>query len=424
MATIEMIRKGVLHEVYPHLYARRYDQSEMDGRYLALMETHAKLFHVNDSKLFSTAGRSELGGNHTDHNLGKVLAATIHLDTIASVSLRDDNRVVLISEGYPSVEVDLANLEMVEAEKNTTKALVKGIAFAFKERGIAISGWQANTTSRVLKGSGLSSSAAIEILCATIFNHLFNEDKLSPIELAIIGQFSENHYFGKPSGLMDQVACANGGIVSIDFKDAAKPVVTPIPFSFEQHGYHLAIVDTGGNHADLTPEYASVPKEMRQVASFFGKQNLREIESPEFVSALPTLRKKLVNDRSLLRAMHFFGENDRVSAMLDALKRGDMQTYLGKVRQSGKSSFCFLQNLYPTTNPHEQGLSLAIAMSEDILGDGATVRVHGGGFAGTIQAYVPTDRIAAYTAYLESVFGEGSVTVIAVRERESCCIAE
>ncbi len=424
MATIEMIKKGVLHEVYPHLYAKRYDQSEMDGRYISLMENHAKLFNIRDTKLFSTAGRSELGGNHTDHNLGKVLAATINLDTIASVSLRDDNRVVLISEGYPSVEVDLANLEMVEEEKNTTKALLKGIAFSFKERGIAISGWQANTTSRVLKGSGLSSSAAIEILCGTIFNHLFNEDKLSAIELAIIGQFSENHYFGKPSGLMDQVACANGGIVSIDFKDATKPVVTPVPFSFEQHGYHLVIVDTGGNHADLTPEYASVPKEMRQVASFFGKQNLREIEPAEFASALPNLRKKLENDRSLLRAMHFFGENDRVSAMLDALKKEDMQTYLGKVRQSGKSSFCFLQNLYPTTNPLEQGLSLAIAMSEDILGEGATVRVHGGGFAGTIQAYVPTEKIIEYTDYLQSVFGKDSVTVIAVRERQSCCIAE
>ena len=419
-----MIKKGVLHEVYPHLYAKRYDQSEMDGRFISLMENHAKLCSIRDTKLFSTAGRSELGGNHTDHNLGKVLAATINLDTIASVSLRDDNRVVLISEGYPSVEVDLANLEMVEEEKNTTKALLKGIAFSFKERGIAISGWQANTTSRVLKGSGLSSSAAIEILCGTIFNHLFNEDKLSPIELAIIGQFSENHYFGKPSGLMDQVACANGGIVSIDFKDATKPVVTPVPFSFEQHGYHLVIVDTGGNHADLTPEYASVPKEMRQVASFFGKQNLREIDPAEFASALPNLRKKVGNDRSLLRAMHFFGENDRVSAMLDALKKEDMQTYLGKVRQSGKSSFCFLQNLYPTTNPLEQGLSLAIAMSEDILGEGATVRVHGGGFAGTIQAYVPTEKIIEYTDYLQSVFGKDSVTVIAVRERQSCCIAE
>ena len=424
MATGEMIKKGLLHEVYPCLYAKRYDKNEMDARYISLLDGHTKLFKTQDAKLFSTAGRSELGGNHTDHNLGKVLAATINLDTIAAVSLRDDERVVLVSEGYPSVEIDLSSLEMVEAEKNTTEALLRGIAFAFKEKGIAISGWQANTTSRVLKGSGLSSSAAIEVLCGTIFNHLFNEDKLSPIELAIIGQFSENHYFGKPSGLMDQVACASGGIVSIDFKDAKNPVVTPVPFSFEKHGYHLVIVDTGGNHADLTPEYASVPKEMRQVASFFGKQNLREIEIEAFTTTLPKLRKQLNNDRALLRSIHFFGENDRVSDMLSALKKEDMQTYLGKVRSSGESSFCFLQNLYPTTNVQEQGLSLGIAMTKEILGDGSTVRVHGGGFAGTIQAYVPTDKLSLFSDYLESVFGKGSVTVIAVRERESCCIAD
>ncbi len=424
MATVEMIKEGVLHEVYPHLYATSYNQGEMDERYISLLEEHSKLFDREGATLFSTAGRSELGGNHTDHNLGRVLAATINLDTIAAVSLREDNRVVLVSEGYPSVEIDLASLEMVEEEKNTTEALLRGIAFAFKERGIAIGGWQANTTSRVLKGSGLSSSAAIEVLCGTIFNHLFNEDKLTPIELAIIGQFSENHYFGKPSGLMDQVACANGGIVSIDFKDAAHPVVTPVPFSFEQYGYHLVIVDTGGNHADLTPEYAAVPKEMRQVASFFGKQNLREVEHAAFAKGLPKLRKQLDNDRSLLRASHFFAENERVSAMLEALKKEDIQSYLAQVRLSGESSFCFLQNLYPTTNPREQGLSLAIAMSKEVLGDEATVRVHGGGFAGTIQAYVPTEKLSSYTAYLESVFGEGSVTLIAVRERESCCIAE
>lgn len=424
MATVEMIREGLLHEVYPHLYAKRYELNEMDARYISLLESHAKLFKTDNAKLFSTAGRSELGGNHTDHNLGKVLAATINLDTIAAVSPRDDNRVVLVSEGYPSVEIDLASLEMVEEEKNTTEALLRGIAFAFKERGIAIGGWQANTTSRVLKGSGLSSSAAIEVLCGTIFNHLFNNDRLSPIELAIIGQFSENHYFGKPSGLMDQVACANGGIVSIDFKDAKNPIVTPVPFSFEKHGYHLVIVDTGGNHADLTPEYAAVPMEMRLVASFFGKKNLREIEATTFAAALPELRKQLANDRALLRAIHFFGENDRVSAMLSALKREDMQTFLSNVRSSGESSFCFLQNLYPSTYPQEQGLSLAIAMSKEALGDSATVRVHGGGFAGTIQAYVPTDRLSAYSDYLESVFGKGSVTVIAIRERQSCCIAE
>ncbi len=424
MATVKMIREGLLHEAYPHLYANQYEQSQMDARFISLLEKHMKLFEVQEAQLFSTAGRSELGGNHTDHNLGKVLAATINLDTIAAVSKRNDNRVVLISEGYPSVEIDLANLQMVEEEKNTTEALLRGIAFAFRSKGIEVGGWQANTTSRVLKGSGLSSSAAIEVLCGTIFNHLFNDDALSPIELAVIGQFSENTYFGKPSGLMDQVACANGGIVSIDFRDAKNPLITPVRFSFEKHGYHLVIVDTGGNHADLTSEYASVPKEMRLAAGFFNKQNLREVGIKEFSLALPQLRKQLNNDRALLRAIHFFKENERVSTMLTALKEGDMQTYLDTVRSSGESSFCFLQNLYPATNFHEQGLSLAIAMAKTVLGDKAAVRVHGGGFAGTIQAYVPTDKLTLFTSHLESVFGEGSVTVIAVRERQSHCIAD
>lgn len=424
MATVEMIKEGLLHSVYPHLYAKRYDQEDMDRRYASLLETHARLFGQKDAKIFSTAGRSELGGNHTDHNLGKVLAATINLDTIACVTPRKDNLVVLVSEGYSRVEVDLSHLEVVEEEKNTTEALLRGIAFAFRQRGLSIGGWQANTTSRVLKGSGLSSSAAIEVLCGTIFNHLFNQDRLSSIELAIIGQFSENTYFGKPSGLMDQVACANGGIVSIDFQDAKNPIVNPIPFSFEEHGYHLVIVDTGGNHADLTPEYASVPREMRLVASFFGKHNLREVDRKMFDEQLPALHKKLQNDRAILRAIHFFRENDRVTRMLGSLKEGKMGDYLAQVRSSGESSFCFLQNLYASTNPTEQGLSLAIAISKEILGDDATVRVHGGGFAGTIQAYVPTDKLPAYTKGLEAVFGANSVTVIAVRERESCCIAQ
>lgn len=424
MATIELVKQGILHEVYPHLYAQSYDQESMDQRFISLLDTHEKLFNNKDAMLFSTAGRSELGGNHTDHNLGKVLAATINLDTIAAVTKRNDSLVILTSEGYPPVQIDISDLSMVEAEKNTTEALIRGIAFAFAERGITLGGWQANTTSRVLKGSGLSSSAAIEVLTGTIFNHLYNQDKLSPVELAMIGQFSENHYFGKPSGLMDQVACAHGGIVSIDFKQAEAPLIKPIAYSFADHGYHLVIVDTGGNHADLTPEYAAIPLEMRMVAAYFGKKKLRDVDEKEFSSSLGEVRKTLSNDRALTRALHFYAENRRVTDMLASLAADDIQGYLNLVRMSGESSFCFLQNLYPTTNTHEQGLSLAIAMSKEILGDNAPVRVHGGGFAGTIQAYVPTDLLTPYTDHLESVFGKGAVTTIAVRSMPSRCIAE
>lgn len=424
MATLSQIEMGVLHEIYPHLYAKRYSEEDMDRRYASLLKTHASRFGQKDAKLFSTAGRSELGGNHTDHNLGKVLAGTINLDTIAAVSKREDNHVILDSEGFPLVDVDLSNLEVVESEKNTTESLVRGIAFAFKQRGLQLGGWQANTTSRVLKASGLSSSAAVEILCGTIFNHLYNSDALNSVELAVIGKFSENNYFGKPSGLLDQMACAYGGIVSIDFEHESEPKITPVPFSFEDFGYHLTIVDTGGNHANLTPEYAAVPKEMKLVAKLLGKDHLREVSIDHFNELLPLLRKTLNNDRALLRAIHFFKENDRVDAMVDALKHQRIDDYLDQVRSSGESSFCFLQNLYPSTFPQEQGLSLAIAMTKEILGDKATVRVHGGGFAGTIQAYVPQAMLSLYSQRMESVFGKGSVTVLAVREKESCCIAE
>ncbi len=424
MARVEDIKQGVLHALYPRLYGPSYNQQAMDERYIALAEEHIRLFEVKDFSLFSTAGRSELGGNHTDHNQGCVIAATINLDTIAAVSKRNDNIVSLISEGYPPVEVHLDNLEKVDLEENTTEALVRGIAWAFKDRGLEIGGWQANTTSAVLKGSGLSSSAAIEVLCATIFNHLFNDNTLPATELAIIGKFSENHYFGKPSGLMDQLACAHGQIIGIDFADEEDPLITPLNISFIEHGYHLTIVDTGGNHADLTPEYAAVPIEMRQVAAFFEKEQLRQVDANEFFAKIKAVRAAVNNDRALLRAIHFFEENERVGQMIEALQQEDLLTYLELVMESGESSFCFLQNLYPSTLVAEQGLSLAIALTKRILGPQCAVRVHGGGFAGTIQAYVLDADLSRYVEEMERVFGEGSVSVIAVRSEPTACIAE
>ena len=413
--------KDISH-LYKDLYGDKYDRNDMDQRYESLLRRHEELFGVSEDKiaLFSTAGRTELAGNHTDHNLGMVIAGTINLDTIAAVSLRDDSKVIVNSEGFPEVVVDITDLEVKKEEENTTHALLRGIAKAFTDRGIKIGGWQANTTTRVLKGSGLSSSAAIEVLCAEIFNNLFNEDKLEPVELAKISQYAENVYFGKPSGLMDQSGCAQGGVVGIDFKDNKNPVLTPIAVDCEKFGYDLVIVDTKGNHADLTGEYAAVPVEMKEVAAFFGKSVLREVDYEEFIDSLPQLREKIKNDRAILRAFHYFNENLRVKAMLDCLKEDDFDSYLYYVEESGNSSFKYLQNVYPAINGMEQGLSIALAVSEDFLYGEGVCRVHGGGFAGTIQAYVPKDLTEAYIELIDSIFGPGSATVLAIRKKPTC----
>ncbi|MGN0907879.1 MAG: galactokinase, partial [Bullifex sp.] len=273
----------------------------------------------------------------------------------------------------------------------------------------------ANTTTKVLRGSGLSSSAAIEVLIAEIFNSLFNDDVLAPVELAKIGQYAENVYFGKPSGLMDQIGCAQGGIVGIDFKDNRNPVLTPIDVNFEDYGYSLVIVDTKGDHANLTPEYAAVPAEMKAVAAYFGKTVLREVDFNDFIAKLPEVRKALSNDRAVLRAYHYFTENERVDSMLEALKNNDIASYLDGVQKSGASSFRFLQNVYASSMPAEQGLSVGIAVSEQILKDKGVVRVHGGGFAGTIQAYVPDGLLYEYIDRMDALFGEGAATVLAIR---------
>ena len=405
-----------LHKVYPDLYGNEYDEKEMDRRFEDLLKRHEELFGKKDAAIFSAAGRTEIAGNHTDHNLGKVIGGTINLDTIGAVSRRSDSKVIINSEGFPVVEVDISDLEPKEAEKNDTAALVRGIAEGFRRRGLTIGGWEANTTTRVLGGSGLSSSAAIEVLIAEIFNNFYNEDVLEPIELAKIGQFAENVYYGKPSGLLDQACCAQGGIVGIDFKDSGNPVLTPLDVDFSSYGYTMIITNTHGSHADLTGEYAAVPPEMREIAAFYGKKNLREVEFSDFLRDMAEIRKKVQNDRALLRAYHFFTENKRVDLMLQELKDGDIDTFLYLVEESGNSSFRFLQNVYPSSSPANQGLSLAIALSEEILrGDGAS-RVHGGGFAGTIQAYVPDNLIDRYISGMEGLFGKGCTTKIAIRK--------
>ena len=412
----------MLHGIYPALYGTGVDASQADKRFLALIEMHEKRFGAQEATLFSTSGRTELGGNHTDHNLGLVLAASINLDTIAAVSKRDDKRIVLDSMGFPLVEINLDDLAKKDGEKGTTASLVRGIASRFQELGYSLTGWQASVASNVLQGSGLSSSAAIEVLVATIINHLDAEDTLDPVSLAQISQYAENSYFGKPSGLLDQVSCAHGGIVAIDFENPKRPMVEPVLVDFKEHGYDLVITDPRADHSGLTDCYASIPKEMKQVAACFGKSVLREVDPGLFMESLPQIRSKVDNDRALLRAIHFFQENGRVLQMIHALKEKDMESYLSLVNQSGESSFCFLQNAYPPSDAAHQAIPLAIALSKEFLGGEGAVRLHGGGFAGTIQAYVPQQMTEAYIDAMENVFGKGCSTLIAVRSLKTSAI--
>ena len=412
---VKFVQSGEFEKLLPSLYGSAYDTEFQRLRYLQLIATHKELFgelYSEKSGLFSTAGRSELGGNHTDHNLGKVFATTINLDTIAAVTPQKEGKVILISEGFPPVEVELGHLEVVEEEMGSTHALVRGIAAGFVERGLNIGGFVANTSTLVLKGSGLSSSAAIEMLVATIFNALYNDNHVRVVEMAKISQFAENKYFGKPSGLMDQIACGHGGVVKIDFSNTE---ITPLSVDFRDYGYDLVVVDTGSTHADLTDDYASIPKEMGKVAAYFGQKVLSGITYDQFLQHLAPLRETLKNDRALLRAHHFILENQRVEGMVNALREGQIETYLSLVRQSGASSFNYLQNIYSTKDVEEQGLALALALSEHFLGDEGAWRVHGGGFGGTIQAYIPIAKSGHFITFMESFFGRGAVTPLAVR---------
>jgi galactokinase len=386
-------------------------------------------------RLFSAPGRTELGGNHTDHNQGKVLAASIQLDAAAAAAKREDGIAVFRSTGYPDVVVDLfpdgkadgpLNLAVNPAEKGSTEALVRGIAAEFAAQGTKIGGFSANADSTVLPGSGLSSSAAVEVLIAKIFDCLYGEGKRSALELAKIGRKAENDYFGKPCGLEDQIACAFGGAVAIDFEDGAEPRVSPVRFDLHDLGYVLCVVNTGGSHIDLTDDYAAIPAEMKAVAALFGKKTLRECTKSRLLEKAAEIRERL-GDRAILRALHFFNENSRVDDMKDALEKTNspfdryerqsaLGRYLALVNESGDSSWKLLQNLYAPANPSEQGIPLALAISRAFLGNLGTARVHGGGFAGTIQAYVPCSSLESYLAEMEPIFGKGAVTVLRIRQ--------
>ncbi|MDD6276519.1 MAG: galactokinase family protein [Clostridia bacterium] len=367
-----------------------------------------------DIRLFSAPGRTEVGGNHTDHNHGKVLAASVNLDTVAAASKRDDNIASETTEGYSQLTVDLSDLDVHTEEYGKPSALIRGMCAGFAKRGYNIGGFNAASASRVLAGSGLSSSAAYEVLIGTILNHLYNDGKVSAVEIAKIAQFAENEYFGKPSGLMDQMASSVGSFITIDFKDVNDPVIKKVDFDFASCGYALCIIDTGGSHANLTDDYAAVRGEMESAASVFGKSVLREVDEAEFMSNIPLVREKS-GDRAVLRAMHFYNENKRVDAEVEALTKGDFDTFKSLVIESGYSSYMYNQNVYTVKAPAEQGVSVALALCEKLLKGKGAWRVHGGGFAGTVQAFVPQDMLDGFKSEVESVFSEGSCHILSIR---------
>ena len=369
-----------------------------------------------DVNIYSVSGRSELAGNHTDHNRGKVIAASINLDIIAVAAANGTTNINLKSEGFDAISIDYtAYTEPKDTLFGTSASLIAGMCCGFLKNGHKIGGFDAYCTSSVLRGSGLSSSAAFEDMIGNILNHEFNAGEVSNVEIAQLAQYSENVFFGKPCGLMDQVACAYGGIVSIDFEDIKNPIIEKIDFDLTKAGYNLCIVDTGGNHADLTDDYASVPTEMKAVAAFLGKTVLRECDKADVLTRAKEIREKL-GDRAFMRAVHFFDENNRVGFMKTALKCGDLNSYFNGVLTSGRSSFCYLQNVYTTKNITEQGLSLALCLTDGFMqGKEGAFRVHGGGFAGTIQAYIKESDVEEYRALMDSVFGDGACLVLRVR---------
>ena len=384
-------------------------------RYLAAIAAFEAKYGERDAAvILSVSGRSELSGNHTDHNRGRVIAASVDLDIVAVAAPIGGSEIRLSSEGFGEDVLDFAEYNAPDEKRfGTSASIIAGMCHGFRKEGYTIGGFCAYTTSSVLKGSGLSSSAAFENMVGTILNHLYNEGSVDNVKIAMLSQKAENEFFGKPCGLMDQVACAAGGVVAIDFEDPTAPKIDFLKVNMPEH--RLCIVDTGGNHADLTGDYAAVPAEMKAIAAHFGKSCLREISRAEVVEEIPTLRKRF-GDRAILRALHFFAENVRVGEQTEALLNRDLARFFEGVKASGRSSFCYLQNVYTNKNVEEQGLSLALCLAEGFLADkfGAW-RVHGGGFAGTIQCYVPAGSVEDFRALMDGAFGEGACIVLRIR---------
>ena len=391
----------------PVLYLEPAKKSALDAGFAAA-------FGGAPERYFSAPGRTEIGGNHTAHQRGRVLAAAVNLDTVAAVRLNGTYQIRILSDGYPMCEVDVNELTPKSDEINTTPALIRGVAARFAQLGCEVKGFDAYCESTVLPGSGLSSSAAYEVLIGTIINHLFFDAKVSQAEVAQIGQYAENVFFGKPCGLMDQTASAVGNLVTIDFFDKENPKIEPLNFDFASCGHALCIIDTRASHADLTDEYAAIPNEIKAVCAHFGKEVLTQIDEKDFFAAIPVLREKC-GDRAVLRAVHFYQENARVPKQVAALEQGDFETFLKLIKESGYSSYMYLQNVIPAGYKEHQDVALALAMCEHFLAGKGGYRVHGGGFAGTVQAFVPFELLDSFVAGMDSILGEGACHVLSIR---------
>ena len=412
------LRKNIEAGIYDDKLAVLYKASDIEeqkARYIRVSNEFDEIYGGDrEVEVFSAPGRSEIGGNHTDHNHGKVLAAGVDLDAIAVASKNDDNTVRIKSEGYGMDTVVLGEYDTVDSETGHSASLVRGVCAAFAKRGYNVGGFDAATASDVISGSGLSSSAAFEVLVGTMLNYLFNDGKISAVEIAQIAQYAENVYFGKPCGLMDQTACSVGGFVKIDFKDPSAPVIDKVDFDFASCGHSLCIIDSGADHSDLTDEYAAVRGEMEKAASVFGMEVLRDVDRKAFEENIPAVRK-IAGDRAVLRAKHFFNENERVDKQSAALEEGDFEAFKALIIESGFSSYMYNQNVFACSAPQSQAVSVALAVCHDMLKDKGAWRVHGGGFAGTIQAFVPNDILSEFKEKITSIFGEKSCYVLNIR---------
>lgn len=408
----ELITNNSFNEQFELLYQ---DVEIAKARYLKACDEFVKIYGDKDNvRVFSAPGRTEVGGNHTDHQHGRVLAGSVDLDIIGIVAENDDNIVRIKSEGFKMDEISLSELEINKSEFGRASALIRGMCGNFVSSGYSVKGFDAYTTNNVMKGSGLSSSAAFEVFVGTVMNFMFNDAEIDAVEIAKMAQKSESLYFGKPCGLLDQSASALGGFTFIDFKDTTKPIVEKVSFDISKFGHVLCVVNTGGNHANLTQDYADITVECKEVSNFFNKDFLRDVDEEDFFNNIAQIKEKY-GDRAVLRAIHFFAEDKRAEAEKSALKAGDFEEFLRLVNESGNSSYKYLQNTYSTSAVEEQGLCLGLALTEKFLKGRGACRVHGGGFAGTIQCYLPAEMLEDYKTYIEKVFGSGNCYILKIR---------
>lgn len=409
------LKNGQYADILTYIYGTA-DTQKYAQRYIEVIDEFEKTFgKAEEIALFSAPGRTEIGGNHTDHQHGCVLAASVNLDVIAAARPNGTNQVRIQSRNYKMDVIDLDDLGVHEEQFDKAIALIRGVLKKFVDLGYPVQGFDAYTISNVLKGSGLSSSAAFEVLVGTIINGLFCNSEVTPVDIAKFGQYAENVYFGKPSGLMDQMASSVGSVVAIDFESTENPKINKVDMNLQKYGYSLCIIDSGADHADLTDEYATIPSDMKEVAQFFGKQYLREVDEKEFKANMKALREKIKNDRAVLRAMHFFNDNKYAQIEADALRMDDFDTFLKFNKASGRSSYMYLQNIYTASMPKSQAVAITLALCDEILGERGSYRVHGGGFAGTVQAFVPDDMLDEFKTRIEAVLGEGMCHVLSIR---------